>query len=392
MSAAPFRSSTSRRATSTENIDIFDVDNQALEAVRDEWLERGLCTRPADRSTAESAVAQLYRRSGLPKPEFVWVPSPRAGSDLIAAEGLSTTMSFDGAGLDCPSGYIASMFASSRRRMNASIQGRKADWQIERRQRQRLIRASVWESLHTTLFDGVAVAIRTMSTPMAGGVTWYGQQEAHRIAYYDTFRRYGLATFDSEDRELLDVQTALADSTGWWWAFDNLCIMAERPGAVHSEPIPGSTLGERRLHHSDGPAIEFGDGAHAFVLHGAIVPDWVVLDPTAERIALERNVEIRRCAIERIGWDTYIESAGLILVDETDDPGNAGCLLQLYASPEGWGRSGRILLAVNGSLERDGHRRRYGLHVPGWFTSALDAAGWTYGITGTDYARLVRRT
>ena len=392
MSAAPFRSSTSRRATSTENIDIFDVDNQALEAVRDVWLERGLCTRPADRSTAESAVAQLYRRSGLPKPEFVWVPSPRAGSDLIAAEGLSTTMSFDGAGLDCPSGYIASMFASSRRRMNASIQGRKADWQLERRQRQRLIRASVWESLHTTLFGGVAVAIRTMSTPMAGGVTWYGQQEAHRIAYYDTFRRYGLATFDSEDRELLDVQTALADSTGWWWAFDNLCIMAERPGAVHSEPIPGSTLGERRLHHSDGPAIEFGDGAHAFVLHGAIVPDWVVLDPTAERIALERNVEIRRCAIERIGWDTYIESAGLILVDETDDPGNAGCLLQLYASPEGWGRSGRILLAVNGSLERDGHRRRYGLHVPGWFTSALDAAGWTYGITGTDYARLVRRT
>ncbi|MFI5431579.1 DUF6745 domain-containing protein [Rhodococcus baikonurensis] len=392
MSAAPFRSSTSRRATSTENIDIFDVDNQALEAVRDEWLERGLCTRPADRSTAESAVAQLYRRSGLPKPEFVWVPSPRAGSDLIAAEGLSTTMSFDGAGLDCPSGYIASMFASSRRRMNASIQGRKADWQMERRQRQRLIRASVWESLHTTLFDGVAVAIRTMSTPMAGGVTWYGQQEAHRIAYYDTFRRYGLATFDSEDRELLDVQTALADSTGWWWAFDNLCIMAERPGAVHSEPIPGSTLGERRLHHSDGPAIEFGDGAHAFVLHGAIVPDWVVLDPSAERIALERNVEIRRCAIERIGWDTYIESTGLTLVDETDDPGNVGCLLQLYASPEGWGRSGRILLAVNGSLERDGHRRRYGLHVPGWFTSALDAAGWTYGITGADYARLVRRT
>ncbi|MFJ7724202.1 DUF6745 domain-containing protein, partial [Rhodococcus erythropolis] len=202
----------------------------------------------------------------------------------------------------------------------------------------------------------------------------------------------GLATFRSEDRELLDVQTALADSTGWWWAFDDVCIMAERPTALHAEPIPGSAQGARRLHHSDSPAIEFVDGTKAFVLHGAIVPDWVVLDPTAERIAHERNVEIRRCAIERIGWDSYIELAGLTLVDQTDDPGNAGCLLQLYASPEGWGRSGRILLAVNGSLERDGHRRRYGLHVPGWFTSALDAAGWTYGITGTDYSRLVRRT
>ncbi|MGV0153261.1 DUF6745 domain-containing protein [Rhodococcus sp. GB-02] len=392
MSAAPIRSSASRRATLPENFNLFDEDSQALEKIRDVWLERGLCTRPADRSTAESSVVQLYRRSGLSKPEFVWVPSPRAGSDLIATEELLTKMSVDGTGLDCPSGYIASMFAASRRRMDARIERRRTDWQIERRQRERLIRASVWESLHTTLFDGVAAAIRTTLTPVAGRVTWYGQQEAHRIAYYETFRRYGLATFDSEDRELLDVQTALADSTGWWWAFDSVCIMAERPTALNAEPIPGSVQGARRLHHSDSPAIEFDDGTNAFVLHGAIVPDWVVLNPTAERIAQERNVEIRRCAIERIGWDTYIDSAGLTLVDETDDPGNAGCLLQLYASPEGWGRSGRILLAVNGSLERDGHRRRYGLHVPGWFTSAMDAAGWTYGITGADYACLVRRT
>ena len=392
VSAAPIRSSASHRATLPENFNLFDEDSLALEKIRDVWLERGLCTRPADRNTAEASVAQLYRRSGLPKPEFVWVPSPSAGSDLIVTEGLSTKMSLDGTGLDCASGYIASMFAASRRRMDARIECRRTGWQMERRQGERLIRASIWESLHTTLFDGVAAAIRTMSTPVAGEVTWYGQQDAHRIAYYDTCHRFGLATFRSEDRELLDVQTALADSTGWWWAFDDVCIMAERPTALHAEPIPGSAQGARRLHHSDSPAIEFVDGTQAFVLHGAIVPDWVVLDPTAERIAHERNVEIRRCAIERIGWDSYIELAGLTLVDQTDDPGNAGCLLQLYASPEGWGRSGRILLAVNGSLERDGHRRRYGLHVPRWFTSALDAAGWTYGITGTDYSRLVRRT
>ena len=121
-------------------------------------------------------------------------------------------------------------------------------------------------------------------------------------------------------------------------------------------------------------------------------PDWVVRDPTAERIARERNVEIRRCAIERIGWDTYIDAADLALVDQADDPGNAGGTLRLYATPDGWGRTGRILLAINGSPERDGHRRQYGLHVPTWISSALDAAGWTYGLGGDDYARLVRRT
>ncbi|MEV2265858.1 hypothetical protein [Nonomuraea africana] len=32
------------------------------------------------------------------------------------------------------------------------------------------------------------------------------------------------------------------------------------------------------------------------------------------RIAEEPNIEVRRCAIERLGWDVYIERAGLRLV------------------------------------------------------------------------------
>ena len=398
VSAAPMYSVSRHRASFTSNVD----------AVRNEWLEHGLCARPSDRDTAEWAVAQLYRRSGFPEPEFLWVPSPPAGSDLIVAEGLS--MSLDSNRLRCASARIASMFSDLRGRMDAHIERRRSDlpnerWGIDTARTQspedavrlgispdRIMRAAVWDSLHTTLFDGVAAAIRTMSTPVPGSVTWYGQQEAHRIAYYDAYRRCGLASFRSDDDELLDIHTALAGATGWWWAFDTVCVMSERPTVLRVEPIPGRVHNERRLHDSDSPAIEFGDGHRVYVQHGTIVPSWVVLDPTAERIAAERNIEIRRCAIERIGWDTYIDTAGLALVDRVDDPGNAGHTLQLYASPDDWGRGGRILLAVNGSPERDGRRRRYGLYVPGWFSSALDAAGWTYGIAGADYARLVRRT
>ncbi len=118
----------------------------------------------------------------------------------------------------------------------------------------------------------------------------------------------------------------------------------------------------------------------------------MIAEPTVERIARERNIEVRRCAIERIGWDVYIDEAGLELVDRTDDPGNAGAPLSLYATPTSWVDDGGILLVVNGSVDRDGRRRRYGLPVPNGMTSALDAAGWTYGITGDDYSCLVRRT
>ncbi len=51
-----------------------------------------------------------------------------------------------------------------------------------------------------------------------------------------------------------------------------------------------------------------------------------------------------------------------------------------------------MILAVNGSAERDGRRRRYGLTVPGFFDDPVEAAGWTYGLSAEQYSLLVRRT
>ena len=410
VSTAPLRPVAARRATFPDNNDPSAECMSGVGAVRDAWLGHGLRACPSDRTTAESAVETLYRRSGFREPEFVWVPSPPAGSDLIAVEGLATTLSFAGDRVECVSVRIATMLSESRRRMDTLIARGRSDWPHERRAIETaraqspddstrvgispnaIIRAAVWDSLRTSLFDGVAAAIRTLMPAAVGGVSWYGQQEAHRVAYYDTYRRFGLAGFRFDDAELLDVLAALTGATGWWWAFDNVCVMAERPTALHAESIPGRVHNERRLHHPDAPALEFEDGRLLFADHGTIVPDWVVLGPTVERIARERNVEVRRCAIERIGWDTYIAEAGLALIDRADDPGNVGHTLQLYVISDGWGRSDHILLAVNGSPERDGRRRRYGIYVPTRISSALDAAAWTYGINGTDYARLVRRT
>jgi hypothetical protein len=382
VSAVPISSAVPHRTLSTKVTDPHELVS-AVSARRDYWLAQGLCTQLSDRPVAESAVAELYRRSGFEEPEFIWVPSPPAALELFAKEGLSVPpLSFEKPAH--PSTEIAAVWSRSRERMDARV--------LRRHRHDRIARAAVWDSLRTTLFDGVATAIRTLLPRPSPGVTWYGQQEAHRVGYYDTLRRCGLAGFAPRDDELLDLQAALVRATGWWWAFDGVCVMAERPTVLHTEPTPEGVHNERRLHHADQPALEFSDGSGVFVQHGTIVPDWVVLDPTVERISRERNVEVRRCAIERIGWDRYIDMAALALVDHADDPGNPGCTLRLYATPSGWGRPSRILLVVNGSVERDGHRRRYGLYVPDWVPSAVDAAGWTYGISGADYAQLVRRT
>ena len=49
-------------------------------------------------------------------------------------------------------------------------------------------------------------------------------------------------------------------------------------------------------------------------------------------------------------------------------------------------------MVTNGTPEPDGHRRRYGINVPGQVDDPVDAAAWTYGLAGELYATLARRT
>ncbi len=161
--------------------------------------------------------------------------------------------------------------------------------------------------------------------------------------------------------------------------------MAERPVAVHSEPLAGSHHGELRLHRADGLAN---------VLHGTPVPGWVLGGPTVDLIRAEPNIEVRRSAIERLGWDAYIRDAALTLVASCPDPGNPGAELGLYDDMPGtgWGAPGRVLVVTNGTPEPGGHRRRYGINVPGDLDNPVGAAAWTYGLAGELYATLARRT
>jgi hypothetical protein len=236
-------------------------------------------------------------------------------------------------------------------------------------------RGGRWSSLRRTVRESVAGQIR-LATAERLGLHWFGQHDADWVSFLPASSPW----------------VTLVRSCGWWWPRENLCVISDRPAVLRTEPVPGED-DERRLHAADGPAVEYPDGWSMHAWHGIRVPSWVIESPTVDRIAVEPNVEVRRCAIERIGWDAFIDQAALRLVGCSDDPGNPGSELRLYDLPYAlWGTPTRLLLVVNGSVERDGTRRRYGLHVPPGFDDPLDAAGWTYGLTGAQYALLQRRT
>ncbi|GAA3719943.1 hypothetical protein GCM10022224_102350 [Nonomuraea antimicrobica] len=350
-------------------------------AIRAHWLGRALSTLPADHPAAEAAISDLYRLIGLSPPRFHWVASPLAALETVPP-GMRASESV-GRVDDWP---LPARFATCQNRLYGSIDAkvRPAQLPIDR-----LIRREVLFSLQGSVSRCLLPPVRRAHSwgfRRSRSPKWYDVLNVSQTAYRAALRDVAGVVLDDEQRRQFDLWTAVAASCHWWWPGEHVCVVSERPVALHTEVAENN--GEVRLHHSTAPAVRYADGWAEYAWHGTTVPSWAIDQPTVQRIADEVNVEVRRCAIERLGWEAYIEQAGLWLVGAAPDPGNPGCELRLYDLPEG----PRVLLAVNGSVERDGHRRRYGLTVPGHLDDPLAAAGWTYGLSGEQYSLLLRRT
>ncbi|WP_225991739.1 DUF6745 domain-containing protein [Actinomadura montaniterrae] len=347
-------------------------------ALRDAWLGRALRALPADRPAAEAAISGLYRLAGLDPPRFHWVPSP-----LAAFETVPPGMRLRPDGPHVFDGSAARALATSvfKLRLDLDEAVREHCSSLAG-----LFRQQVQGSLARSVRGTLGMAARAAHDSKGAAATWYERLCVSWFAYHDVMRRVAGVPFTSEQVRALDLWEAALTSAGWWWPHEDVCVVSERPVAVSTEPAGDD--GEVRLHAPDGPAIRYADGWDVHVWHGTPVPPWVIADPSPERIDREVNVEIRRCAIERLGWPAYIEGAGLRLVGAAPDPGNPGSELRLYdMRPDT-----RVLLAVNGSVERDGTRRRYGLTVPGAIGDPVAAAAWTYGLSAEQYSLLARRT
>ncbi|MGV9456407.1 DUF6745 domain-containing protein, partial [Streptomyces sp. NPDC003635] len=200
-------------------------------------------------------------------------------------------------------------------------------------------------------------------------------------AWAEAMERLGITGMDDVHGE-----QQVARHAGYWWAFRDYAVLTPRPDFFRRDT-------EGRLHCADGPAAVWPDGWAIHSWHGRRVPASLTAgrwDPA--RILAEPNVEVRRCAIERMGWSEFIVAAGLRRVGCPEpDPGNPGQWLSLYELPLERGRV-RVLLCTNASVERDGTRRQYGLAVPADTPDATTAAAGLLGLTREQYLTMARAT
>jgi hypothetical protein len=364
----------------------------------EEWLAIGLDCTPADRLTAEAGVLAAYAAAGLPAPEAIlWLGSPHAGA---LAAGMLVSGLPDGpdhvrAAL-AAQGWPPGAFQPGR---SVRAKVRTAPWARARARRLAELGgvgfARHWAATARRPWQQLADQIppretrrgrtrRAMSSRGTGQQTAEGakvaaaSREALLDAIYGQQDAAWLASFDETDAELTGL-AMVARSAGWWWAYERVAILTERPAAVHRD-----NLG--RLHHGDGAALAYPDGFGLHAWRGMPIPAEVAAELpslTVERIRDEGNAEVRRVMLEHFGFDRYLRESGA----QQSQRDECGILWRVELP----GDEPLVMVeVVNATPEPDGTSRTYFLRVPPQTRTAREGVAWTFDLTAENYAPLLQ--
>lgn len=133
-----------------------------------------------------------------------------------------------------------------------------------------------------------------------------------------------------------------------------------------------------RLHRADGPAVESPAGTRLYYWRGVLIPRqvWEREEWTPEALFELPNVEVRRCVLERRGYEWLEERAEVVDANAA----KARTLYRVAGAPE-------PLVWVRVRCPSTG--REYRLRVPPDQRFADAAVAWTFDVRADQYARVV---
>lgn len=172
-------------------------------------------------------------------------------------------------------------------------------------------------SPEVAFFKGPKDALRFCREELGHEITQFDAfglgYDAGWLAFYDFFQRIGKLPKDNKEFEVLKN---MARSGVWATVlFDKLAVLIARPGGVHLDE-------NNRMHCTTGPSVHFADGSKYFFWHGTKVTEQIIMAPdtiTAKQINDERNSEVVRAIVERLGWQKFMQLIDVKLVDKWFD-------------------------------------------------------------------------
>ena len=170
---------------------------------------------------------------------------------------------------------------------------------------------------------------------------------------------------------------------------EKFCMISDRPRDLTVDD-------QNRPHNATGPFCKWSDGSSLFAWHGTRMPArYYFEEPTAVEILAERNVEVRRCLIERYdelnGRGSFMRACGAKVLDSSVQPMHVGCTemlnellaIELPDDPEGRMVALRVVCPSTA--------REYIIRVPPDQTTVLGALAWTFDMKPSEY-RLAQET
>ncbi|MEU8525228.1 MULTISPECIES: DUF6745 domain-containing protein [Streptomyces] len=322
----------------------------------DKWRAVAAATGPADRASAEEGVRLAYRLAGLPEPQEIrWADSPREAVELVKE--------LTDQGRSVRDEVRTRPWADERRRVHDELG--PGGWTAH------------WSATGAMLWD----TTRALADRIRDGVTDGPEPDRARLVLLDAVLGQHdaawLAAFDGRGDRLAGL-AAVAEHAGWWWPYERVAVVCERPVELHRDEAG-------RLDRGDGPALAFADGFALYAWRGMPVPsdfpdELAALTP--ERIRAERNAELRRVMLEFYGYERYLAESNAQPVhrDET------GVLWRIALADD---EDVAMVEVVNSTPEPDGTYRTYWLRVPPETRTARQGVAWTFGLQPEEYRPLV---
>jgi hypothetical protein len=224
--------------------------------------------------------------------------------------------------------------------------------------------SAAWSAARSAALSAAWRAAESAARSAAESAAWRAAESAARSA----------AESAAESR--LGIWLPLVDAyeAGLWlfWVTAKEVIAVERPAL--------RTLNDQ-LHCADGPAVAWPNGASYYFWRGVQVSEPIVMQPetlTAQQAIAERNAEVRRVIIERIGHERFLLEANAAPIHQ-DETGS------LYRIPVMDDEPIVLVHVTNATLEPDGSLKKYVLRVPPTMKRARQAVAWTFGLREDQY-------
>ena len=132
---------------------------------------------------------------------------------------------------------------------------------------------------------------------------FWGQMDLYWICYYTYPQLYLNIHYDDAYNTILDLWDKIGHSINWWYPYENICFISDRPKEIHKKGIV--------LHNEKGSALSFRDGYSLWFLNGVDVGKEIVETPAEklnpELLITEKNAQIRREIIRKIGANKLLQ-------------------------------------------------------------------------------------